>query len=244
MQVICRFYGELNDFLSPEQRRKAFAHPLLLPASVKDVIESMGVPHTEVDLVLVNSAPVGFSYRVRTGDYISVYPGFTSVDVSSLLRLRAPLNDIRFVVDTHLGRLATYLRMFGFDALYETSCDDQELSRISARESRILLTRDRGLLRRGEVIYGYFVRATEPRRQLREVLRRFSLFRSITPFERCLRCNAQLRPISKESILDRLPPRTAQCYQEFQICPDCDRLYWPGSHYEHMRRFLEHVLAA
>jgi len=244
LQVILRFYGELNDFLSPEQRRKAFAHPLLLSASVKDVIESLGVPHTEVDLILVNTAPVGFRYRVRTGDYISVYPAFTSVDVLSLLRLRAPLNDIRFVVDTHLGRLATYLRMLGFDALYETSCDDQELSRISARETRILLTRDLGLLRRGEVNYGYFVRATEPRRQLREVLRRFHLFHSAAPFERCLRCNAQLRPIAKESILDRLPPRTAECYHEFQICPACGRLYWPGSHYEHMRRLLEHVLAA
>jgi len=243
LQVILRFYGELNDFLSPEQRRKAFAHPLLLSASVKDVIESLGVPHTEVDLILVNSRPVGFKYQVRTGDCISVYPGFTSLDVSSLLRLRAPLNDIRFVVDTHLGRLATYLRMLGFDALYETACEDHELSRISAHQTRILLTRDRGLLGRGEVTYGCFVRATEPRRQLREVLRRFHLFGFARPFERCLRCNARLQPVSKESILDRLPPRTAECYHEFQICPDCDRLYWPGSHYEHMRRFLELVLA-
>ena len=242
-RVTFRFYAELNDFLSPEQRMRAFAHALRLPASVKDVIESLGVPHTEVDLVLANGVPVGFSYLVHHGDYISVYPRFTSLDVSSLLQLRPPLQDVRFALDTHLGRLATYLRMLGFDAFYETRCDDQELSRISAQEKRILLTRDRGLLKRGEVTFGYFVRATVPRGQLLEVLRRFNLFRSVAPFQRCLRCNSLLQPISKESILDRLPPRTAECYHQFQICPRCDRLYWPGSHYEHMQRFIERLLA-
>jgi len=242
-QVIFRFYAELNDFLSPERRMTAFSHALLLPASVKDVIESLGVPHTEVDLILVNAVPVGFTCPVRDGDRISVYPGFTSLDVSSLMQLRPQLQDVCFAADTHLGRLATYLRMLGFDVLYETSRDDRELSRISAREKRILLTRDRGLLKRGEIIYGYFVRATEPRRQLLEVLRHFNLFRAVAPFQRCLRCNVLLQPISKESIRDRLPPRTAECYHQFQICPGCDRLYWPGSHYEHMQRFIEHVLA-
>jgi uncharacterized protein len=242
-RVTFRFYAELNDFLSPGQRMRAFAHALLLPASVKDVIESLGVPHTEVDLILANGVPVGFSYLVQHEDYISVYPCFTSLDVSYLLQVRPPLQGVRFVLDTHLGRLATYLRMLGFDALYKTSCDDQELSRISTDEKRILLTRDRGLLKRAEVTYGYFVRPTEPRRQLLEVFRRFNLFRSVAPFQRCLRCNALLQPISKESIRDRLPPRTAECYHQFQICPGCERLYWPGSHYEHMQRFIEHLLA-
>jgi len=118
----------------------AFAHAVFLAASVKDVIESLGVPHTEIDLILVSGGPVGFTHLVRDGEHISVYPTFTSLDVSSLVQLRPPLQDIRFAVDTHLGRLATYLRMLGFDALYEIGCDDQELSRISARESRILLT--------------------------------------------------------------------------------------------------------
>src|SRR5262249_24381871 len=167
---------------------RAFARPLFLPSSVKDVIESLGVPHTEVDLILANGVPVGFSYVVQPGDYISVYPCFTSLNVSSLLQLRPPLQDARFALDTHLGRLANYLRMMGFDALYETSCDEQELSRISALEKRTLLTRDRGLLKRGEVSYGYFVRATEPRHQLLEVLRGFTLLRSVAPFQRCLRC--------------------------------------------------------
>jgi hypothetical protein len=179
LQVIFRFYGELNDFLSPEQRMRAFAHPLFLPGSVKDVIESLGVPHTEVDLILANGVPVVFSYLVQHGNYISVYPRLTSLDVSSLPQLRPPLQDMRSALDTHLGRLATYLGMMGFNALYETTCDDEELSRISAHDKRILLTRDRGLLKRGEVTYGYCVRATEPRRQLLEVLRRFNLFRVV-----------------------------------------------------------------
>jgi uncharacterized protein with PIN domain len=243
-QVSFRFYAELNDFLSSERRMTAFSHAVFLPASVKDVIESLGVPHTEVDLILVNSEPVGFTYLVRTGDHISVYPPFTSLDVSSLPRLRPPSQDIRFTVDTHLGRLATYLRMLGFDALYEIGCDDRKLSRIAACESRILLTRDRGLLKRGQVTYGYFVRATEPRLQLAEVLGRFNLSRAAVPFQRCLRCNTLLQPISKESICDRLPPRTAQAYHDFRICPGCDRLYWAGSHYEHMQRFVNRVMAA
>jgi uncharacterized protein with PIN domain len=242
-QVTLRFYGELNDFLPPERRMTAFAHAVFLHASVKDVIESLGVPHTEVDLILVNSAPVGFTHLLQDGDHISVYPAFTSLDVSSPLQLRPPLPEFRFAVDTHLGRLATYLRMLGFDALYEVDCEDRELSRISARENRILLTRDRGLLKRGEITYGYLVRAAEPRLQLVEVLRRFNLFSAATPFQRCLRCNVLLQPVSKDSIRDRLPPRTAQQYHDFRICPSCDRLYWAGSHYEHMQRFIEHVLA-
>lgn len=241
-QMIFRFYAQLNDLLSLERRMTTFSHAVLLPASVKDVIESLGVPHTEVGLILVNSEPLEFTYLVRDGDHISVYPSLTSLDVSSLLQLRPPLQDIRFAVDTHLGRLATYLRMLGFDALYGIGCDDRELSQISARESRILLTRDRGLLKRGEVTYGYFVRSTEPGKQLLEILRRFDLSRAASPFRRCLRCNALLQPVPKESVRDRLPPRTAQSYDQFQVCPGCDRLYWAGSHYAHMQRFIEHVL--
>jgi uncharacterized protein with PIN domain len=186
---------------------------------------------------------VEFTHVVRDGDRISVYPNFTGLDVLSLLQLRPPLHDIRFAVDTHLGRLATYLRMLGFDAWYEIDCNDRELSRISARESRILLTRDRGLLKRGEVTYGYFVRGTEPRQQLLEVLRRFNLSRAAAPFRRCLRCNVLLQRVSKESVRDRLQPRTAQCFHEFQICPGCARLYWAGSHYERMQRIVTEALS-
>jgi uncharacterized protein with PIN domain len=242
-QAIFRFYAELSDFLPPERRRIAFPHVFLLPASIKDMIESLGVPHTEVDLILVHATPVEFTYLVQDGDRVSVYPAFTSLDVSSVIQLRPQLQEFRFVLDAHLGRLATYLRMLGFDTLYQSRCDDQDLSHTSASQDRVLLTRDRGLLKRGEVIYGYFVRATEPRRQLLEVLRRFNLFRLAAPFQRCLRCNCPLQPIAKESISDRLPRRTAERYNDFHICPSCNRLYWAGSHHAHMQRFMARILA-
>ena len=241
-EAVFRFHGELNDFLPANRREYAFPHRFLLPASVKDMIEALGVPHTEVDIILVNDGPVNFGYLVQDGDSISVYPASTSQYIPYAVSLRPQLQEFRFVLDTHLGRLATYLRMLGFDVLYRTRCDDEELAHTSAAEHRILLTRDQGLLKRGEVIWGYFVRATEPRAQLVEVLRRFNLFHLAAPFQRCLRCNALLQPIAKESIQDRLPPRTAQSYDDFRVCPSCDRVYWAGSHQEHMQRFIERIL--
>lgn len=238
-----RFYAELNDFLPPPRRSIAFTHDFELPASVKDMIESMGIPHTEVDLVLVNGTPVDFSRVVQDGDRISVYPAFASPDVHPPRQLRPPLHKHRFVLDTHLGRLSTYLRLLGFDALYDTSWDDKALSQISAHDDRVLLTRDCGLLKRGEVVYGYFVRATAPKQQVIEVLRRFNLFSTVAPFRRCLRCNAVLKPVSKDSILERLPPRTREIYEEFLTCPSCNRIYWGGSHYAHMERFVQQILA-
>jgi uncharacterized protein len=241
--AVFRYYAELNDFLPPARRFAPFAHRFELPASVKDMIESMGVPHTEVDLILLNGWPVDFSQAVQDGDRVSVYPAFKSLDTQALLQLRRPLQDRRFVLDTHLGRLARYLRMLGLDAAYETDCDDKELSRISHNEERILLTRDCGLLKRGEVVHGYFVRATEPRLQVVEVLRRFELFPAVAPFRRCLRCNALLNPVAKETILERLQSETRQYYDDFRICPACNRIYWNGSHYEHMQSFVQRILS-
>lgn len=239
--VAFRFYAQLNDFLPRERQFAPFAHNYELHRSIKDMIESLGVPHPEIDLILVNGAPVGFTYAVQEGDRIAVYPAFKSLDVGS--QLRPPLKDFQFVLDTHLGRLATYLRLLGFDSVYATNRNDSELARISHDEGRILLTRDTGLLKRNEVIYGYFVRATNPIQQAIEVVRRFDLFRLISPFRRCLRCNSELLSVSKDSIIERLEPKTRQLYNEFRTCPSCNRLYWQGSHYDHMRRLVERILA-
>jgi uncharacterized protein with PIN domain/sulfur carrier protein ThiS len=241
--AIFRCYAELNDFLPSIRRFVPFGHYFEVHASVKDMIESMGVPHTEVDLILLNGMPVDFSHKLQDGDRVSVYPAFRSLDISPLLQLRTPLQELQFVLDTHLGRLATYLRMLGFDASYETNREDKELSRISHHEHRILLTRDCGLLKRGEVVHGYFVRGTEPREQVVEVLGRFDLFPVISPFRRCLRCNTLLNPVAKETIIERLQPKTRQFYDEFRICPACNRIYWAGSHHEHMQRFVQRILA-
>lgn len=237
-----RFYAELNDFLLPARCFASFVHSFTLPASVKDMIESMGVPHTEIDLILINSIPVDFSYPVQDGDRISVYPAFKSLDTHSLLQLRPPLHDRRFVLDTHLGKLARYIRMLGFDADYEIDRKDEELSRVSHDEERILLTRDCGLLKRSKVVHGYFVRTTEPKQQVIEVIRRFDLSSAVSPFRRCLHCNALLNSVAKEAVIGRLQPKTCRHYDEFRLCPTCNRVYWTGSHHEHMQRFIRRIL--
>jgi uncharacterized protein with PIN domain len=218
-------------------------HTFGVSGSVKDTIEALGVPHTEVDLILANGESVDFSYRIRNGDKISVYPVFESIDISPLERLHpAPLREMRFVLDTHLGKLAAYLRMVGFDAAYRTDYRDEELARISQDDRRILLTRDRGLLKRNAILRGYFLRTTSPRQQLIDVLRRFDLFGAISPFERCMHCNSPLRIVPKHAVADRLLPETRQHFEEFRVCPNCEHIYWKGSHYQRMQKFIEAVL--
>lgn len=238
-----RFYAELNDFLPLEQRQKTLTYTFELSASVKDVIEALGVPHTEVDLILANGDSVDFTYLVRDGDRISIYPVFEAIDITPLVRLRPrPLREIRFVLDVHLGRLAVYLRLLGFDTLYRNDYADKELAHVSSSQARVLLTRDRGLLKRSVVTHGYWVRSTSPPQQLVEVLRRFDLFASLKPFNRCLHCNGLLEVVDKETISDRLPPKTRQYYDEFHCCLDCARIYWPGSHFQRMQQFIQSVL--
>src|SRR5918911_4340902 len=170
-RVSIRFYADLNELLPCDKRQRALTFEFTLPSSIKDLIESFGVPHTEVDLLLVNGQPVGFAYVIGDGDRVSVYPPFKAIDISSATRVRPPaLDAVRFVLDIHLGKLAALLRLLGFDTLYRNDYGDDELAHVSAGESRVLLTRDRGLLMRNAVVYGYCVRQTEPRRQLVEVI--------------------------------------------------------------------------
>jgi uncharacterized protein with PIN domain len=244
-QAQVRFYAELNDFVVLSRRGRTTCFDFDVSGSVKDLIESLGVPHTEVDLVLANGESVDFSYRVKNGDRISVYPQFEAMDISPLVRLRPqPLRNLRFVADTHLGRLAAYLRAAGFDTVYRNDFGDEELAKISANDKRILLTRDRGLLKRNIVSRGYCVRTTNPRDQFAEVLRRFDLSEAIVPFQRCVHCNELLQPAPKELLADRLQPETKQYFEEFCVCPACQRVYWKGSHYRRMLRFIESVILA
>jgi uncharacterized protein with PIN domain len=207
------------------------------------MIEAQGVPHTEIDLILVNGQSVDFSYGVQNGDRISVYPVFELLDISPVIQLRPqPLRVTRFVLDVHLGQLATYLRLMGFDTLYRNDYKDDELANISSSEHRILLTRDRRLLMRNIVTHGYWLRATRPRQQLIEVLKHFDLFSSVQPFQRCLHCNGQLQAVDKAVINHRLQPKTRQYYDEFHHCRACNRIYWKGSHYQHMQQFIDSIL--
>jgi uncharacterized protein with PIN domain len=242
VELTFRFYAELNDFLPNERRGVTFPYPYPGRAAIKDVIEAVGVPHTEIDLILVNGQSVDFAYLAQPGDRISVYPIFESLDITPLNRLRPqPLRDTGFVLDIHLGRLASHLRLLGFDSLYRNDYGDEELARISSSERRILLTRDVGLLKRSLVTHGYFVRATNPQQQTAEVLRRFDLFGQISPFRRCLRCNGLLRPVDKEAIAGRLPAEASRQYQEFRLCQSCQRIYWKGSHYQRLEQFIASI---
>jgi uncharacterized protein len=240
-----RFYAELNDFLPPGRRFRTFTHTFERTPSVKDMIESFGVPHTEVDLILLNGESVDFGRLVDHEDRISVYPVFESVDIAPILRLRPqPLREPRFVADENLGGLARNLRLLGFDTVFARGHSDAEIARTSRSERRTLLTRDVGLLKRRELTHAYFVRSTEPREQVVEVLQRLDLFGAMAPFSRCLTCNGELRPVEKAEIEHRIEPDTKRYFREFQTCSGCNRVYWKGSHYERMTEFVDDVRSA
>lgn len=237
-----RVYAELNDHLPPGQRFRTLEREFFVSPSVKDIIESLGVPHTEVELVLVNGESSDFARPVRNGDRLAVYPMFESLDITPVLRLRPQaLRELRFVLDVHLGRLAGYLRMLGFDARYANGVSDPELVRVSSEENRILLTRDRGVLKHSAVTHGYWLRETDSRRQAAEVVRRFDLAGSLRPFTRCMACNEPLRAASKSAAGGRVPPGIAERFDEFRECPLCQRVYWHGSHYRRMRLWIEQL---
>jgi len=234
-----RFYAELNDHLPFDRQYQTLEKTFYVPGAVKDMIESFGVPHTEVELILINGQSADFSSLVRDGDRVAAYPMFESLDITPELRVRpAPLRDPKFVLDVHLGRLAAYLRMLGFDAKYDHAASDPELARISATEQRILLTRDRGLLKRSAVTHGYWVRQTGGRRQAAEVVARFDLARGFRPFTRCMVCNTVLREATTEEVRPLLPVRAAATFDQFLRCPSCTRVFWKGSHYRRMQSWI------
>ncbi len=240
-----RFYAELNNLLPEKERFRDIRQIFQGNQTVKHLIESLGIPHTEIDLILVNGTSVDFSFIPREGDLVSVYPIFESFDISTINHLRPiPLRDTRFVVDGHLGRLAAYLRMLGFDSLYHNDFSDEVLAQISDSERRVLLTRDRGLLKRSQVTHGYLLTTRDPRQQLLAVIHRFDLASSFKPFTRCIACNGILINISKEAVIDLLEPRTKQYFEKFRRCSDCSKIYWKGSHYERMLGFINWVQEA
>ena len=240
-----RFYAELNDFLPPARRQRPQTRRFDVPATVKDMIEALGVPHTEVDLILLNGSSVDFSHMVADGDRVSVYPVFEAFDITPVLRVRPePLRHSRFVLDVHLGRLARHLRLLGFDALYRNDADDADLAAVAAGEGRILLTRDVGLLKRRSVTHGYYVRSTVPSDQAAEVVGRFDLAGQARPFTRCLACNGPLADVPKAAVADRLPPATRRQHHEFRACAGCGGVYWRGSHHRRLAALADGLLAA
>lgn len=243
--AVFRFYEELNDFLPEERRKRDFAIEIDRARSVKDAIESAGVPHPEVDLILVDGRSVDFTHLLRGGERVAVYPVFESLDITPLVRLRPlPLRDPRFVADGHLGKLARHLRMAGFDTLCDAGWDDDHIVSISAVQRRTILTRDKAMLRRSDVERGYFVRAVDSEAQLREVVGRMQLEGRLAPFTRCRECNVLLEDVDREAVLARLPEKVQGLYERFRRCPGCERVYWEGTHFERMKGVLERLRAA
>jgi len=225
-----QFFDRLHDFLLRDQRDQIILN-FRGRQSIKHLAESLGVPHPEIGPVQVNGQETTLSTITQDGDRVEVHP----------LPNGCPIEP-RFVLDNHLGRLTAYLRMLGFDCLYRNDYDDEELAETSQREERILLSRDRRLLMRKSVTYGYCLRSLDSLEQLTEVIRRFNLASRIVPFHRCLRCNHYLEPVAKEVVIDRLEPLTRLYFDEFQICPACQQIYWKGSHYEKMQKLVEEVI--
>jgi len=240
-----RFYAELNDFIVRERRFAEFAAPCAGDATIKHVIETFGVPHTEVELILINGLSADFAQRVRDGDRIAVYPVFEAFDITPLLRLRArPLRTPRFFADAQLGGLARVLRMAGFDTLFANPIADAEIVRIAGREGRIVLTRDRELLKRRAVTHGCYVHALVPDQQFSEIVARLDLAGRLCAFSRCLECNAPLQAVAKAQVCERLPARVRDRFARFSACSVCRRVFWEGSHWQRMRERLARLLAA
>ena len=232
-----RFYALLNDFLPPAQLKRTMHYRFSGHPGIKDPIEVFGIPHTEVELIIVNGQSVGFDYQLQASDRVAVYPVFKSLDINPLVRLREkPLRDPRFILDVNLGKLAKRMRLLGFDSLYRNDYNDAEIVNFAVNEQRIVLTRDRRLLYIKQITHGYWVRAVDVESQTDEVLRRFDLYSSIHLFLRCLVCNGMLAPVAKTDILNRLEPKTRLYYEVFHRCDDCQRIYWEGSHMEDMRQ--------
>ncbi len=224
------FDEDLSALLLRHRGQRVLAYPFTGPQSVKHLVESLGIPHTEVGSILANGAPVPQDYQVQDGDELAV----TQSGPSSYSEVEP-----RFILDGHLGRLASRLRMLGVDCVYRNEAADDDLASTSVSENRILVTRDRRLLMRKRITFGYLIRSLHTHEQLAEVVGKFGLRRWIRPFQRCIRCNTFLQPVAKAEILDRLKPLTRLYYNDFRICPACGQIYWKGSHFDRMLQMID-----
>jgi uncharacterized protein len=238
--VAVRLYADLADLAGQVERTV----PVGAPRSVKDVIESCGVPHTELGLVLVDERPVALTHRITGGERIAAYPPFRTLELGDTVTVVPPEIEPRFVLDVHLGTLARRLRLLGLDVWYRTHADDRELADVAADQRRILLTRDRGLLMRRTITHGYCPRSDDPEQQALEVIDRFGLQDALAPFTRCVRCNGPLLPVDREDVTDRVPARSRAAFDAFARCADCAQVYWPGSHVDAVEGFLVRAAAS
>lgn len=243
MKIFLRFYGDLNFFLPASHRQRTYPVEIVARDSIKDLIEAQGIPHTEIDFILVNGNAVGFDTIVAENDRISVYPYFGNFPIPIEQRVSEPYPyEPRFVLDVHLGRLAVYLRLLGFNTLYFGNMQDEDLAEISAREGRILLSRDRGLLKRKIVRFGRYIHSIWPQEQLVEVARRYHLLEQSHPFTRCTVCNGSLLEVDMHVVETEIPAETRANINRCWRCEECGKVYWKGSHTVRIERMFAEVL--
>jgi uncharacterized protein len=223
--AVVRCYAELTDLVPAPEVSVVIDGK----RSVKDAIGSIGIPHVEVALIVVDGNPVGFEHALIGGERVAVYPPFRTLPPSGRVDT-PPATPLRFAVDVHLGTLARRLRLLGFDTFYANDADDATLAAITERDGRILLSRDRQLLMRRSVVHGYLPRSDEPERQLVEVVERYHLDVHAEPLTRCVSCNGRLRPAELSEVADRIPPKTRAAFDDYAECTDCGQVYWPGAH--------------
>jgi uncharacterized protein len=227
------FEGELEVFLSKSEKNRVMSYHFNEHPSIKDAIEAIGIPHTEVDTIIVSGSTVSFNYLLKNNDEVHVHP-YRKASLSRQLK-----DTPKFILDVHLGKLARLLRLLGFDACYQNNYSDKQIVELSTSGSRIVLTRDVGLLKHKGLQHGYWLRSPYAEKQLAEVIKRYDLINSIKPFTRCIACNGNIVAVSKENVLDIIPPKTKQYFNEFYKCVECNRVYWKGSHYEKMQQFVD-----
>jgi len=242
-KVTFRFYEELNDFL-PKYRRKAdFETMFKGKRSIKDMIESLGVPHTEVDLILVDGKSVDFNYILQDKDRVSVYPVFESLNITNVTHLRKiPLRRNKFIADINLGNIVKYMRALGLDLFYDSLLSTREIIKISKRENRIILTKDSKLLKFKDVSHGIFIRPDTTIEQIRRIINYLDIKDDLKPFSRCLQCNTLLDVVPKENILNKIPPMTIEFCDEDVQCQSCNKIYWKGTHYINMMKVVKQIL--
>lgn len=237
------FNQDLRPFLKTNQSQ--ITYPLTRRANIKDILEALGIPHTEVGkIILHNRAPakkeLTFSYLPQPGDRLEVLAHVPPLDPTQpTLLIPKALGEIRFIVDVNVGKLSRLLRLLGLDTQFHWQQNDQEIAQLACKEKRIVLTKDLGLLKRNQIQWGHFVRASQPRDQLLEVLNFYGLKPPFKLFSRCLACNTPLKKIPKTIILNRLQPKTELYFHKFKYCPRCAKIFWPGSHQERMSRMLK-----
>jgi len=242
-EAIFRFYEELNDFLPRYRRKTDFVLTSADKRSIKDAIESLGVPHTEIDLILVNGKSVDFNYILQDKDRVSVYPVFESLNITDVTRLRKlPLRKSKFIADINLGKIAKYMRVLGFDLYFDPMLSPREIVEISNKENRIILTTSRKLLKFKNVSHGIFVRPGSTMQQIKRIIDYLDIEDMVVPFTRCLQCNSLLDTVPKEEILERIPPKVRAFCDAYVRCEFCDKIYWKGTHYIQMQTIVEQIL--